>query len=269
VGTGSFLTLVLLGTAGIWPTNADVAEQAATAFHAGVQVHGDSDLARSQFRKAAALYAELRRRGVDNALLSRNLGRAQLLAGDLPSAILSFHHGLDLSPGNRKLENDLEAARSQVMYREDHPLGRPVRPPSWSHLRAGEWLLGATLAWVLAWVSGTRWWMIGGGWRLAVAATALGIAGLLGLLGLMTRQSEMSETRPLVVIATPEGVQLRKGPGWRTIEKEPAYPPRYQTPLVRGVEGRLLSEHGEWLRIELATGEVGWVPASVAARDAP
>ena len=41
-----------------------------------------------------------------------------------------------------------------------------------------------------------------------------------------------------------------------------SYPPRYETPLNRGVEARLLFARGAWLQIELSGGEIGWVPAA-------
>jgi hypothetical protein len=63
---------------------------------------------------------------------------------------------------------------------------------------------------------------------------------------------------PLVVIAD-DGVLLRKGNG-------EAYPRRYDTPLNRGVEARLLYARGDWLQIELTSGEVGWVWAAYTVR---
>jgi len=56
-------------------------------------------------------------------------------------------------------------------------------------------------------------------------------------------------------------VMLRTGNGLR-------YPPRYETPLNRGVEARLLFTRGDWLQIEFAGGEVGWVPREYALVDA-
>ena len=35
---------------------------------------------------------------------------------------------------------------------------------------------------------------------------------------------------------------------------------RYETPLHAGVEGRRLFVRGDWVQIELAGGEVGWLP---------
>jgi hypothetical protein len=69
------------------------------------------------------------------------------------------------------------------------------------------------------------------------------------------------QQHPLVVIAD-DGVLLRKGNGL-------SYPPRYETPLNRGVEARLLVSRGDWLQIELEGGEIGWVPREYARVDNP
>jgi hypothetical protein len=266
---GPLLTLVLLAAPSIDATDADLASRAAEAFAAGVQERGEPERARAHFKESAALYDELRRRGVHNPLLYCNLARAQLLAGDLPSAILSLHRGLRLSPRDRELTSTLEAARSQVLYREDSALGRPTRS-SWTGLGSGGWLLGAAVAWLLTWVALARYWMMREVWLLTVSGTALLAAIVLTVLGALAARTEAAESaRTRVVIAAPEGVLLRKGPGWRVKGQEPAYPPRYPTPLPRGVEAHLLHEHGDWLRIELAGGEIGWVGTSTVLRDDP
>jgi hypothetical protein len=84
---------------------------------------------------------------------------------------------------------------------------------------------------------------------LAVAAAALVTAAAAAALLFVTWRAESS--RPVVVIAA-NGVQLRKGDG-------PTFPPRYETPVNRGVEAVLLFRRDGWLQIELAGGEVGWV----------
>jgi uncharacterized protein YgiM (DUF1202 family) len=65
---------------------------------------------------------------------------------------------------------------------------------------------------------------------------------------------------PLVVIAE-DGVLLRRGNGL-------TYPPKYEAPVNRGVEARLLVARGDWLKVELAGGESGWVPRKYALLDA-
>jgi hypothetical protein len=80
---------------------------------------------------------------------------------------------------------------------------------------------------------------------------------------LMLRAGELrdSEAHPLIVIAK-DGVLLRRG-------NSAVFPARYDTPLNRGVEGRLLFERSGWVQIELSGGEIGWVPRDVVLVDSP
>ena len=118
----------------------------------------------------------------------------------------------------------------------------------------------------LGWLSLTRGLMTRRRRPLVLGAAALVAAALvaavpLGLWLIEERRDRDDRERPLVVIAA-DGVPLRSGNG-------PAYPPRDETPLNRGVEARLLFDRDGWLQIRLAGGEVGWVPSAAALIDQP
>jgi hypothetical protein len=243
----------------------EIARLAEESFAEGVRVRHQADSARPHFRTAARYFDELRRRGASNPTLYRNLGNAQVLADDLPHGILSYHRGLRLSPQDPELRGCLEAARELVVYPANTPLGRPAveRRPPWLPRVRSEWLLGgAVVLYALAWVGLTRWLMTRRGRVLALGVAALLAAvALTGLMIVSVRSESPDGDRPLVVIAE-DGVLLRKGNGL-------SFPPRYETPLNRGVEARLLFERGDWLQVELGGGEVGWVPRGYAVVDEP
>jgi hypothetical protein len=246
-------------------SDAEVARLAEASFAEGVRLRRQSDSARPHFRTAARYFDELRRRGASNATLYRNLGNAQVLADELPQAILSYHRGLRLAPQDGELRACLEGARELVVYPSNTPLGRPApdRRPPWLPRVRSEWLLGgAVLLYALGWVGLTRWLMTRRGRPLALGVVSLlaGIA-LTGAVIVSVRAEAPGRDHSLVVIAE-DGVLLRKGDGL-------SFPPRYQTPLNRGVEARLLFERGDWLQIELGGGEVGWVPRAYAVVDEP
>jgi hypothetical protein len=98
-----------------------------------------------------------------------------------------------------------------------------------------------------------------GGWLIFALVCCTGAALLAGEFVLAAWAEHDAAVHPLVVLAD-DGVALRRGNAF-------AYPPRYETPLNRGVEARLLFMRGDWLQIELAGGEVGWVPARAALVD--
>ncbi len=245
--------------------DSEVLERAEAEFEEGVRLRQARDQAQPHFRNAAGYFEELRQRGLANAALYRNLGNAYLLAGDLPGAILAYHRGLRLAPNDAGLRESLAEAREHVVYPASGDLGRPrstERPPWLPHVGSGWLMLAAMVCYVLGCLGLTRWRMVLRERLLFTSLTALALAGVLSV-WLILRASERreSETHPLVVIAR-DGVLLRRG-------NSTTFPPRYDTPVNRGVEGRLLFERGGWLQIELSGSELGWVPRDAVFVDAP
>lgn len=251
------------------PSDADLARRAADAFAEGVRQRDDPDEAAPHFRRAADDYEELRHRGVRNPALFRNQGHACLLAGDLPGAILAYRRGLRLAPHDGELSAALAHAREQVAYTPSSRLGRQredVWPPGllrWAP-RLG---LGLALAlYALGWVGLTRWRMTRRRGLLLGGIAALLLAVLAGSVPAVVWGADLWQDRqqthhPLAVIAD-DGVLLRKGNGF-------GYPPTHATPVNAGVEARLLFARGDWLQIELAGGESGWVHRDYVLLDTP
>jgi hypothetical protein len=268
VGLSALLTAALVAADPSIPpglSNAEVAERAEAAFREGVSQRGVGDRARPHFRAAAELFEELRRRGADNAALSRNLGNAYLLADDLPHAILSYRHGLRLAPHDRDLRAGLAQARELVVYPAGSTLGRPPRDdwPPWLPRLRSEWMfVAAVVCYVVAWIFLTRWLMIRGGRLLGAGLFAFGGAAALTVAVVLAARRDDRETGGSVVVIAADGVLLRKGNNLN-------FPPRFETPLNRGVEARLLFERDDWLQIELAGGEVGWIPRPFGLVDSP
>ena len=85
------------------PSNADLFRRGEIAFHAGLarrEKDDPNDRGEADFRDAARAWEAIRVRGVDTALLYRNLGHAYFLAGDLPRAVLCYRLGLRREPGD-------------------------------------------------------------------------------------------------------------------------------------------------------------------------
>ena len=97
----------------------------------------------------------------------------------------------------------------------------------------------------------------------------LGVAAVAGALSAaafdhldVERRHRLDDSNhPLVVVAK-DRMELRSGNG-------KAYPPRYESKLRRGMEARCLYQRPGWLQIELAGGQVGWIPRDAAVLDAP
>ena len=245
--------------------NREVARLAEDEFARGVEARDDRNKAIPHFLAAEQYFEELRRRGADNPQLYRNLGNAALLADDLSRAVLSYRRGLHLSPTDAGLRAGLEEARARVAYGSDGGFGPPSddgRPPWLPRIGSDWFVLGAAACYAVACVLLTRWLMVRGRRWLFGGAAALAAAGCLtSLLVLAVRSERQDRERPLAVICQ-DGVLLRKGDGL-------TYPPRYDTPLNKGVEARRLFERGGWVQIELSGGEVGWVPDGCVLIDGP
>jgi hypothetical protein len=240
----------------------EVLDRAETEFHEGVHLRQAKEQARPHFRNAAGYYRALEERGVRNPLLYRNLGNAYLLADDLPRAILTYQRGLRLSPNDAALRDGLAEARARVVYPPSGDLGRPPRengPPWLPHVRS-QWLLfAAILCYCGGCLAATRWRMVRRGRLLLGGLLLLSLAVLLSAwLIVRVEDGRERQAHPLVVIAR-DSVLLRRGNGM-------VFPPRYETPLHRGVEGRLLFERGGWVQIQLSGGEIGWLPGEAVLR---
>lgn len=238
---------------------------AEAAFHEGVRLESDSpDEARKSFREAADLYERLREQGYRSADLLHNEGNARLLAGDLPRAILAYRRGLRLAPNNRGLSAGLAHARDSVVHASSDDFGRPPidhRPP-WLPRLAPAWLLGlAVFLYVLGCAGLTRWLMVHRASWLIVAGIALAGCLVVGAVLVIEERLQGHDVRRPLVVIVEDGVLLYRGNGL-------GYP-RYEAPLNAGVEAWLLFSRGDWVQIELAGGEVGWVLRQYALVDSP
>jgi hypothetical protein len=196
-------------------------------------------------------------RGYNEIVLYRNEGNAWLLAADLPKAILAYRHGLALESADWHLQDCLEFARSRVVYHQPENLGRPPVASAWwliMHAVYFPGLVGLTLsAAALGSFALMSWWGFGGRRMVYIVTTLFGFAAVFGG-GTACRAWEyrQAQATPAVVV-THDGVMLRSGNG-------SSYPVKFDAALNRGVEAQLLFTRGDWLQIELMTGEAGWVP---------
>jgi hypothetical protein len=233
---------------------------AAASFHEGMKLRDRPEEAQKKFLAAADAYTALEERGFRSAPLARNAGNTYLLGGDLPQAILQYRQGLHLEPADPLLRANLAYARAQVAYPEMNGFARPAEGfPFASFLRAwfGFGLFAAAVLYVLGWLGLARWRTRRTARAFAVCLGSFLLTTCLGvLLAFDASQDHDERTHPVLVVAQDE-VFLRKGNGF-------SYPARVEIPINRGVEARLLHRRGNWLQIELSSGEIGWIPQASA-----
>jgi tetratricopeptide (TPR) repeat protein len=215
------------------------------------------------FRQAAEHYEALRERGCQNAALFRNQGNAYLLAEDLPQAILAFRRGLRLAPGDADLQAGLAQARARVLYPSSESFGRPPVehwPPALPHPSLGMLLLLTAALYTLGCLGVARWFMLRRRAALVLAGGAFLFASVAAAAVLYTCMERRDAITYPIVIVNEDDVILRKGPGAR-------YEKRSDLKLHRGIEGRLRFERAGWLQVQLAGGEVGWMPRDIVIVD--
>lgn len=230
-------------------TAASLQDEARAAFSRGTERLEDARQAREEFARAADALDRMCRL-CPSADGYHDLGNACLLADRLPEAIFAFRRGLVLNPNDARLRRHLHYARLLVPYGPAER-GKPPEDfwPLW--LPRPRTLLGwgALAAHALSLILFTRSGL-GGRVRPFVLACLMSAAALTlgGAWFILGREP------PLVVIAQKD-LPLRQGNG-------PSYPPHPHLPvLARGMEASFLGKRGDWLFLQFATGEVGWVPA--------
>lgn len=240
----------------------EVLAKAEHDFAEGTGHRNDGDTARDWFRASARGYDLLWRRGHQNPGLAVNRSRARRLAGDLPGAIEALHDGLAVAPYDRPLQVELEDARSAVAYPLDGELAARCRPKPLrtigSRMSSAEAYAVAGVLWLLVCVAGTRFVMTRAPWWLAFAG--LWLVLLLAFGGLWQqdqRRRGRIESRPLLIVK--DDVMPRRG-------NSESYPARLESKLPRGVEVRELGRRGGWVQVELAGGDIGWLPERSAIR---
>lgn len=247
-------------------TDADleVLKRAEAAFQSGVKARGSTDETQ-HFQQAAKYYEQLRQLGIRNLAHYKNQGNADLLAGDLPGAILAYRRGLILNPNDREMRANLNYARDQVVYSSADNFARPPESywPPWlprPTIGFSFWLV--IFFYALAWCGLARAWTAGMEGRTRIAWIGA-VGGILfsGIFAIQIRVEKADAPHPLVVISADQTF-LHQG-------NHSFYPQAYNTPLNRGVEAQLLQIRGGWLQIELAGGQIGWVARENALVNLP
>jgi tetratricopeptide (TPR) repeat protein len=242
--------------------------QASKAFQTALNTP-DKERARPLFREAAAIWRSLTAE-IHNAALERNIGNAELLAGEPAWAILAFRRALAIDPSDDAAAGGLAAARRAAGTDSLAPggsslsLSAPVVQISVSDAKSS----ASPIAWpriksrALAWIdrplprrpmllAGAVLYLSGFVFaflkrpRTAVALITCGVA-IAALLVTDERRTDCSA----VLIST--GITARQGPA-------DLYEPAFKEPLRPGLEVLLEEERaGGWVKFRLADGREAW-----------
>jgi hypothetical protein len=252
------LVFILCSTAAMaQPTKSDAQTlaKADAAFEQGVQTRTLLLQARKHFSTATDRYLELHQRGMRNPALYLNLGNAARLADRWPEAIWAYHMGLALDPNDAVMREHLAMVRGKVIY---PPSGQGRLEtetwPVWLHRPTlCETVLFGALTYMLMCGIATLAYLRHSQPLLLAALTLLIISVCASAGGWYTwSRAEIDRATPLVIVV--ENTLLYRG----NAASYPHHPAVAMLP--RGMEVRQRHRRGQWLQVQLTTGEVGWLP---------
>ena len=236
-----------------------VAAQA--AYDRGIQLRAtDPAASMAAFRESALRWQAVLDHGADNGPLHYNLGNAQLQAGDVGHAIVSYLRAERHMPGDADLAHNLAQARRKVEHSFERSGGTLLvdSVARWWHLIP----LGTRFA--VAWVGWAAFWALLA-WRIAApgtlasdgrriawrTVTAVALAAWVACGGSILADEALASARPAAVLVE-SGVTLRKGNG-------EGFEAAFAETLGPGVECTVLSERPGWVQLQLPDGRTGWV----------
>jgi tetratricopeptide (TPR) repeat protein len=231
-------------------------EQANQAFQQALDTT-DTERAQGYYQQAIDAYTQILHAGVHNAKLYYNLGNAYILRNDFGRAILNYRRGLQLAPGNPRLQANLRYARSQRLDQIETSVQQAFmsRLFFWQddlNLQT-QVILAIALFW-LAWAGALayRFWHRST-WLWLTAGAAF--AALLFAASAWMIHTQNTANQHGVIVA--EEAPVRKGNG-------ASYALQFPHPLHSGAEFTVLEHRGSWLYIQLENGANGWIRQAFA-----
>jgi tetratricopeptide (TPR) repeat protein len=205
------------------------------------------------YRKAAEMYEQVSRNGYESPALYYNLGNAYFKLQNISSAVLSYERARRLAPRDEDILYNLRLANLRVVDKID-PVPQLFLIDWWNAIitqfsAAGWALLGILGLWVAA-AAATLFLLARQtvvqrvAFLLASLAVLVSIGAFVGM-----AQAERSVTAGIVFT---QSIAVKSAPDAQSTEL---------FVLHEGVKVEVLDEVGEWRKIRLADGKVGWLTA--------
>lgn len=206
------------------------------------------ELRKSEFRKTAALYQGLIHRGIESGFIFYNQGNAWYRAGDTARAIVAYRNAERYMPSHPYLlaniqtvtnsENPAYRARFTSLFFWQNRISYPTK------------FRFAALASILAFFAGIRALFARKKTSTVTAVISVFLAGAM-IFSVGIDWLRFSKTKYGVIGV--EQTVARKG-------NDEQYEPAILEPIFKNTEFTLRDQRGNWILIELSTGENGWIP---------
>ncbi len=207
------------------------------------------------FQEAANLYEQIQKNGYESAALYYNLGNSYFKLNKLPEAIISYERAKRLAPHDEDILYNLRLANLRIIDKID-PIPQFFLIEWWksltSRMSSGGWaLLGILAFWCLAIAVGTL--VVSRSGILQRLALFVGFMMLIiGLLSVVSGYQRMqAEQSDQAGILTAPSVSVKSAPDAQSTDL---------FIIHEGVKVEFLDTVGDWKKIKLADGKVGWLP---------
>jgi tetratricopeptide (TPR) repeat protein len=225
-------------------------------FAKGLQAYQKAD-----YEAAVKHYEKALSGSMKSAQAYSNLGLAYHKSGDLGRAILSFERALRQDPGYAPARQNLRAARQLIDINIKTPKGfwlfkawesfsAALNSKTWSIIFWVFLFVGLTglIAWYLRMSKLLKVW----GLRLGIGFLAL---GLIPFMVAWRASSEEYNSSYAIVVGFQAGIRTAPGLDGEDIMV-----------VSTGVKARISEQTGDWYRVRLENGVLGWVPAKAIER---
>ncbi|HEV8538843.1 MAG TPA: tetratricopeptide repeat protein [Bacteroidota bacterium] len=228
-----------------------LAQEASLQFEQANQLYRSAD-----YQGAAKMYDLVVKNGYESAALYYNLGNAHFKLKDIPSAILNYERARRLAPHDDDVQYNLRLANLRVVDKIE-PVPQIFFIEWWSSimssLSSGGWAVLAIVSlWCTAVCGAITLLMRSPGAQkislgICVASLLLCVLGFTGTI----RQYRHEQNDQTAIVFSPS-IPVKSSPDAQSTDL---------FVLHEGVKVDLLDTVGEWKKIRLADGKMGWIPA--------
>ncbi len=207
------------------------------------------------FKKAAQLYEQIQKNGYESPALYYDLGNAYFKINNLPAAILNYERARRLAPNDEDIRYNLRLANLRIVDKID-PIPQFFLIEWWRAIlnwfSASSW---ATTGLICFWAAALMAGLLSVSRSIIVQRMALFIVLVVLLLGsfsmLSAYQRAKAEQNDQSGIVFAPSVSVKSAPDAQSTDL---------FVLHEGVKVDFLDSVGEWRKIRLADGKIGWLP---------
>jgi tetratricopeptide (TPR) repeat protein len=212
---------------------------------------------KGEYSKAAAAYEQTLNNGYESPTIYYNIGNAYFKLNKIAPAILNFERALRISPTDEDIAYNLRLTNLRVVDKIE-PLPRLFFVQWWESLTnstsADGWaIVMITGIWIIAVCTGVLFVIRSPVARRAAASLiAAGCIVLVVSLVSALQRSAAEDSARFAIVFQPTGY----------VKSSPDIQSTDLFVLHEGVKVEVLDSVGDWRKIRLADGKVGWLPAA-------